>query len=114
MMPNIDPRQLKRMMDSMGMKNTEIEAHQVIIKCSGKDIIIDNPSVTLVEMQDNRTYNVSGGTVTETDTAAVAIDPEDVEMVMKETGVTDEARVLKALEDAKGDIAQAILNLKQG
>ena len=97
----------------MGMKNTEIDANQVIIKCSGKEIIIDNPAVTLTEMQGTNTYSVAGGTVTEHDTSTIEISPEDVEMVMEKTGIKDEARVLKALEDAKGDIAQAILNLKK-
>ena len=48
------------MMDSMGMKNTPVEATQVIIKCEGKDIVIDNPEVTLVEVQGNKTFSVSG------------------------------------------------------
>ena len=109
-MPNIDPRQLKRMMESMGMKNTPVEASQVIIKCDGKEIIIDNPEVTLVEVQGNKTFSVSGGSQREVSTAQIEVDKEDVQTVMEKTGASEEA-ARKALEEARGNMAEAILAL---
>ncbi len=41
MMPNMDPRSLKRMMDSMGMKTTEIPALRVIIEGKERSFIIE-------------------------------------------------------------------------
>ncbi len=110
MMPNMDPRALKRMMDSMGMKNTEIPADKVIISSADRDIVIEGASVTLIEMQGTKTFSISGGSVSEIDKAKPEINEDDVKMVMEKTNAS-EAGARKALEDANGSIADAILKL---
>ncbi len=110
MMPNMDPRALKRMMDSMGMKSTEIPADKVTISSADGDIVIDGPSVTLIEVQGTTTFSITGGSVSHVDKVAVEISEDDVKIVMEKTGA-DEEKSRKALEEARGNIADAILKL---
>ena len=47
-------RQMRRMMDKMGLDMEEIEnVQEVIIKTDKKEIIIANPSVTEMKAKDN-------------------------------------------------------------
>ncbi|MCL5100470.1 MAG: nascent polypeptide-associated complex protein [Candidatus Marsarchaeota archaeon] len=112
MMPNLDPRALKRMMDSMGMKSTEIDAERVIIEGKERNLVIENPNVTLVEVQGTKTFQISGS-VTEVEKSKVEISEDDVEMVRSQTGITDDAKIRSALEESNGDIAEAIIKLKK-
>ncbi len=112
-MPNLDPRQMKRIMDSMGIKSSEIEARSVVIHGNGKDIVIDNPHVTKIEAQGNISFQVSGEiSESETDSETLEISDDDVRMVMEGAGIDDEAKARAALESSRGDIASAILSLK--
>lgn len=111
MMPNMDPRSLKRMMDSMGMKTTEIPALRVIIEGKERSFIIDEPSITMVEMQGNKSFQITGRiSETERDTPSLEITEDDISMVREKTGATEEA-ARSALEESKGDIAEAIMKL---
>lgn len=112
MMPNMDPRALKKMMDSMGMKTTEISAERVIIEGRERNIVIENPSITMIEMQGNKTFQI-GGSISEVEKekAKVEITEEDVRMVRERTGAGEE-EARRALEETDGDIAEAILRLK--
>lgn len=113
MMPNMDPRALKRMMDSMGMKTTEIDADRVVIEGKDKNIIISQPKVTMVEMQGNKTFQILGEISETAKEFKVEISEDDIKMVREQTGIDDEEEIRKALESTKGDIAEAILLLKQ-
>jgi len=108
-----------RMMQKMGMKVDEIpNVSQVIIKTDSKDIVIADPSVTLVTMQGQAMYQIAGGQVSETAPQATtaplptpAIHEEDVQLVAQQTGKPiEEAR--KALLEAGGDLAKAIIILQ--
>lgn len=108
-------RDAMRMMQKMGMKVDEVPAvSQVIIKTAGKDIVIEEPNVTLVTVQGQAMYQIAGGRVLE----AVPEVPvqnapveSDVQLVAQQTGKSpEEAR--KALAEAGGDLAKAILTLK--
>lgn len=115
MMPNIDPRQLKRMMESMGIKSSEIKAGRVIIECADRNIIIDNPQVTAIDAQGNRSFQVSGNvSEEEREAAKVEISDEDVKMVMQGAGIDNEADARRALESTNGDIAEAIIKIRKG
>jgi nascent polypeptide-associated complex subunit alpha len=108
-------RDAMRMMQKMGMKVDEIPAvSQVIIKTAGKDIVIEEPSVTLVTVQGQAMYQIAGGRVLEAvPTAPAETGPleSDVQLVAQQTGKSaEEAR--KALAEARGDLAKAILALK--
>ena len=109
-MPNIDPRALKSMMDRMGIHSEELEARRVVIECEGMDIVIDNPSVTLIEAQGSKSFQVAGEAREVKKEINAEISEEDVSMVMEKTGVgAEEAR--EALNASGGNIAEAILSL---
>jgi len=104
-----------RMMQKMGMKVDEVPAvSKVIIKTAGKDIVIEEPNVTLVTVQGQAMYQIAGGRVSESSTETpiqTAPLESDVQLVAQQTGRSlEEAR--KALAEASGDLAKAILTLK--
>jgi len=103
----IDPRQMQKMMKQMGIKSDEIEADRVIIEGKNKRIIIENPSVTAIDMQGKKTYTVMG----EEREEGRGIPKEDIEMVMKQADVNAK-KAEAALKKNDGDIAEAILELK--
>src|SRR5271170_7580495 len=111
MMPNVDPRQLKRIMDSMGIKSSEVDALRVVIEGKERDIIIENPQVTQIDAQGNRSFQVQG-TIKEVDKVKIEIGDDDIKMVMEKAGITDPDKARVALEEANGDIAGALINLK--
>jgi nascent polypeptide-associated complex subunit alpha len=112
-------RDAMRMMQKMGMKVDEVaNVSQVIIKTDSKDIVIAAPTVTLVTVQGQAMYQIAGGEVSETTPqvatttpATPTIQEEDVQLVAQQTGKpVEEAR--KALVEAGGDLAKAIIVLK--
>ena len=104
-----------RMMQKMGMKVDELPAvSEVIIRTATKDIVIEEPNVTLITVQGQAMYQIAGGTVSEASPQAPAqnIPPEsDVQLVAQQTGKSEE-EARNALADAGGDLAKAILALK--
>jgi nascent polypeptide-associated complex subunit alpha len=110
-------RDAKRMMQKMGMKIDEIDGvTEVLIRTATREIIIEEPVVTSVVVQGQRMYQVTGGSTHERAPSAEAAQPEvpeeDVNLVTTQTGKTvDEAKA--ALKESGGDLAEAILRLKQ-
>jgi nascent polypeptide-associated complex subunit alpha len=110
-------RDAKRMMQKMGMKIDEIDGvTEVLIRTAAREIVIEGPVVTSVVVQGQRMYQITGGSAHErTPSAEVApaeVPEEDVRLVAAQTGKTvDEAKA--ALKESGGDLAEAILRLKQ-
>jgi len=110
-------RDAKRMMQKMGMKIDEIDGvTEVLIRTATREIIIKEPVVTSVVVQGQRMYQITGGSAHERTPSAEAAQPEvteeDVNLVATQTGKTvDEAKA--ALKESGGDLAEAILRLKQ-
>lgn len=102
---NINPRQMERMMKQMGIQSKNIDAQEVLIKTGNRNIVIKSPVVTEVNMGGQVTFQVMGQVSEES-----GYSEEDVKMVMEKAGVPKE-KAKKALEESKGDIAQAILSL---
>jgi len=42
MIPNINPREMEKMMKKIGMKQENIDAEEVVISCKHKKIIVKN------------------------------------------------------------------------
>ncbi len=107
----MNPRKMQQMMKQLGIQQTEIPATEVIIRTKEKDFRIANPSVSKVNMMGQETFQITGEVEEmERDTTPVISD-EDLEMVMKQAGVNkEEARI--AIEEAAGDLAEAIMKLK--
>ena len=113
MMPNVDPRQLKKLMDSMGIKSSEIRAGRVVIEGDDMDIVIENPQVTRIDAKGNVSFQVSGDVKeVEKNAVKVEIGDDDVKLVMQQAGISDQNLARSALEETGGDIAEAILKLK--
>ena len=79
-----------------------------------KEITIENPEVTVLDVQGQRIFNVVGGEVTEKSIEKKMVVPEeDAQLVAQQVKVSlEQARA--ALEQTKGDLARAILLLSQG
>lgn len=106
-MKGLDPRAMQKMMKQMGIKNEEMEAERVVIEGKTKKIVIENPSVTIVEVQGKKTYTIMG----EEKEEEKGISSEDIEMVVRQANVS-EKKAEAALKKNEGDIAAAILELK--
>ncbi len=107
MMPNVDPRQMKKMMQQLGIKQEEIPAKRVVFELESGKMIIENPVITAIDMQGKKTYTVMGETVKE-----ASIPEEDVKMVAEQAGISEE-KARKALEENDGDIAKTISQFKK-
>jgi nascent polypeptide-associated complex subunit alpha len=117
----MNPREQKRMMQRMGMNMDSVpDVQQVIIRTAGKDIVIDEPEVAILQVQGQKMYQVIGGQVSEQAPSArvgasapakSSFSEEDVQLVADQTGKSlDKAR--EALEESGGDLAKAILLLQ--
>ena len=112
MFPNVDPKALKAAMEKMGIKTSTIESTKVVIHCKDKDIVIDEPEVTMVQGQGMQNFQVSGR-ISEVDKSVIESSEDDVNFVKEQTGVEDDELIRKVLQETKGDMAQAILRLKE-
>ena len=114
-MSRVNSRRARRMMKQMGLKMDELgDIERVIMQGRKREIVIEGPAVTAINMQGQKIYQVAGGTVTEKALEAkVEIPEEDVLLVAQQANVSME-RARVALEDAEGDLAKAILFLSTG
>ncbi len=106
-MGGLDPRKMKMMMKQLGIKSEEIDAKRVIFELENGKLIIDNPQVSAIDMQGQKTYTVVGNAREEK-----GVPSEDVKMVAEQAKVS-EKEATKALEENDGDIAEAISKLKK-
>jgi nascent polypeptide-associated complex subunit alpha len=112
MMPgNMSPRQLNQLMRRFGINVKEIEnVKKVTIQTDTKEYVFENPDVTMMDAQGQTTYQIMGKPkILE---RKEEIPQEDVKLVMEQTSKS-EKEAKKALEETKGDIAEAILKLKK-
>lgn len=107
---NLNPRDLAKAMQRMGIQQQEVDALEVIIRCADKEIVIQKPQVSKVNMMGQMTWQVIGNAVERALTSVPDIKEDDVKTVMEQTNVSRE-QALEAIKSANGDLAQAILNL---
>ncbi len=106
----MDNRNTRRMMDRLGINMKEIpDVQEVIIKTSDKELHITNASVSEVNAQGNRVFQVMGE-VEEVEVEKKTFSDEDVLLVQQQTGVSKE-RAATALAESGGEVARAILKL---
>ncbi|MDD4049541.1 MAG: nascent polypeptide-associated complex protein [Candidatus ainarchaeum sp.] len=109
-MNGIDPRRMNALMKQMGIENNEIDASKVIIELKDGSVIeVIDPSVTEIVMQGNRSFQVAGNVTTK---EVLSIPQEDIDMVSESANVSKE-KAKDALEETKGDIAEAISKLSE-
>ena len=116
MFGGLDPKKMQAMMKQMGIAQEEIDASRVIIECSDKRIIIEEPSIMKIKMQGQQQFQISG-VIREVAVEAeekklddVDHTEEDIKTIMEQTGASEE-QAREALENAGGDLAEAILEL---
>ena len=107
----INPREANRMMQRMGMQVQQLDdVTKVIMESPTRRIVIDNPEVATVTVQGQTVYQVGGGTMREEGVGGAS--DEDAKLVASQAGVTIE-QATSALRQSNGDLAQAIILLKQ-
>jgi len=105
-------REMRRMMDKMGLDMNELQnVQEVIIKTDKKQIIISKPSVTEMKAKDSSIFTPDS--YEEVELEVQIFSDEDIQLVSQQAGV-DEEKAKSALEEAKGDLARAILLLTSG
>jgi len=106
----MDNRQARRAMERMGINMKEIPGVQeVIIRTSDKEMHIKDASVSEVNAQGNRIFQVIGE-VEEVEVEKEAFNEEDVLLVQQQANVSKE-KAMAALEESDGEVARAILKL---
>lgn len=112
----MSPRKMKGMLKGMGIDINELEGVQeVIIRLADKEIVIQHPSVAVMDAHGVRSYQISGE-VGEREISRPGQEPplnvpdSDIELVVSQTGAEPGA-ARAALLEAKGDLAAAIIKL---
>ena len=108
----MNPRKVQQMMKQMGIQQVDVPATEVIIKTADKEIIITNPSVQKVNMMGNENFQISGDIEERELSTAPEISEVDVKTVMEQTGKSEE-EAKTALKESDGDLAEAIMKLKE-
>lgn len=127
----MNDRNMRLMMKRMGMSTESLsDVEEVVIRRANEDLVIEGAEVTIVTVQGVKTFQIVGnpksrpkgsssapaaGTgsaqAPSVAPAAPAGPPEeDIQLVMEQAGV-DHATALRALKDAGGEPAEAILRL---
>jgi nascent polypeptide-associated complex subunit alpha len=127
-MAKMDSRNARRMMQRMGMQMQELSGvTKVIIQSSNKEIIIEQPTVTSINVQGQKMYQILGGRTTERapqaatgqgttatpEKPAFQIPEEDILLVAQQAKVSME-KARETLAKCDGDLARAILMLQIG
>lgn len=106
----IGDRKVRRMMERMGIDQKEVpDVEEVIIRTASKEIHIRAPTVSEVNAQGNRIFQVAGE-VEEVQLEKKSFNEEDVLLVQQQASVSRE-KAIAALEESDGEVARAILKL---
>lgn len=108
-----NPRQAKMLMKQLGYKELE-GVEEVVIRLADRELVIKGAGVAEMNVQGQRIYQVVGQPEEQAREGAGPVVPEeDVELVAERAGVSkEEAR--RALEEAGGEPAEAIIKLMEG
>jgi len=113
----MNPRQMKHMMKRMGIEAEELDGvEEVVIRTATKEYVFTKASVTMMTVQGQKTVQIVGEPLVrdrggaKTPQPKLAISEEDVVLVAEKAGVS-EAEARKALEEADGEPAEAIIRL---
>jgi nascent polypeptide-associated complex subunit alpha len=119
----LNPKKMQAMMKQMGINQDEIPASKVTIETEEGNIIINEPSVTKIDMQGQVSYQISGDVSESEETTQGESDSqeetqeekeqkrqEDIKTIMEKINcLEDEAKL--ALDEADGDLTEALLKL---
>ena len=104
-------REMRRMLDKMGLDMNEMEGiEEVIIKTETKEIYLIKPQIIEMKGKDNTIFQIVASDIEEKQREIPSFKEEDLVLVMQQANVSKEKAIM-ALTESKGDIAQAILSL---
>lgn len=114
-MRRLSPRDLRRLAERMGLSVEELEdVREVTIRTGDKLLVFESPRVSILRIKDEVIYQVVGVPVERRvgeEREELEIPEEDVQLVAQQAGVSEE-EARKALVEAGGDLAKAILLLQ--
>jgi len=99
-----DLKKAMGLMKQLGISQERVDADKVIIEAKNKKIIVDKPEIVKIKIQGQESFQISG------DISEEEISDKDVKTIMEKTKCSEE-EARKALEKAKGDLAEAIISL---
>ena len=108
----MNSRAMAKAMKRMGVQQVELDAKEVIIRLEDKELVFVKPQVAKVNMMGQETFQVIGTPEERSISTEPDISEEDIQTVVDQTGVEKEA-ALEAIKKHKGDIAAAIIELKE-
>ena len=104
-------REMRRMLDKMGLDMTTLEnVEEVIIKTDKKELYLVKPQVIEMKGKDSTIFQVIASDIEEKQRDVPSFKEEDLILVIQQANVSRE-KAVHALTESKGDIAQAILSL---
>lgn len=115
---NLSPKKLDQMMKQVGLSVEEMnDVEEVVIKTADAELVFEDASVTVMETQGSKMYQITGTPVkrpkrelVSEQEHEVSISAEDVEIVMEKAGCgAEEAKA--TLIETRGDLAEAISRL---
>lgn len=120
-MRGVNPRQMQQQMKRMGIKQSNIpDVVEVVIRTKTEEIVISPADVVAVEMQGSKSYQITGsestrplGSPSVVTESGPSFPAEDIDLVMSQTGC-DREKAVKALTDADGQPAEAIIKIMTG
>ncbi|MEA1993250.1 MAG: nascent polypeptide-associated complex protein [Euryarchaeota archaeon] len=108
MMPNMNPKKMKKLMKRAGIKTKDLPVTKIIFVFEDKTWEFTDAQATEVNMGGQKTYQVIGNYVE----GEKGFPEEDIKIVVEKAGATEE-EAEKALKKSEGDIAEAIMSLKE-
>lgn len=113
-MRRLSPREARRLMSRMGVRVRELEGvEEVLIRMSDRELLIEEPTVTVMEVRGERVFQIVGKVLEKSIKAeeAPTISEEDAMLLASQTGVSiEEAR--EALVETSGNLAAALMLLR--
>ena len=104
-------REMRRMLDKMGLDMTTLDnVEEVIIKTEKKELYLIKPQVIEMKGKDSTIFQIVASNIEEKQREVPTFKEEDIILVMQQASVSRE-KAIQALTESKGDIAQAILTL---
>ncbi len=104
-------REMRRMLDKMGLDMTTLDnVEEVIIKTDKKELYLVKPQVIEMKGKDSTIFQIVASDIEEKEREVPSFKEEDLILVMQQANVSRE-KAVHALTESKGDIAQAILSL---
>ena len=105
-------RKALRALRRMGLKVEPMQGvEEVVFKVGGRELVVEDPQVFVVEMRGQRFFQVLGRLSERK--AEIEIPEEDIMLVAQQAGVSRE-EAEEALRKTGGDLAKAIILLTGG